>query len=271
MQSLRSSLSRSASRALRTPSVAQQLRFASKDVKFGADARAAILSGCDRLADAVGVTLGPKGRNVVIEQSFGAPKITKDGVSVAKSIEFSNKLMNMGASLVKQVASATNDVAGDGTTTATVLARAIFKEGCKAVAAGMNPMDLRRGINLAVDKVLDEVKGKSKNVTSSEEILQVATISANGDQVIGKLIADAMDKVGREGTITVTEGKTLEHQLEVVEGLKFDRGFVSPYFITNNKTQRVEFEDASILVYDKRISSVKSILPLLEFSLQNQQ
>jgi len=248
----------------------QRRNFGSKDVRFGSEGRALMLQGCDKLADAVGVTLGPKGRNVVIEQSFGAPKITKDGVTVAKSIEFSNRMMNLGAQLVKQVASSTNDTAGDGTTTATVLARAIFKEGCKAVAAGMNPMDLRRGINLAVEKVLEDIKTRSKDVTTNEEIYQVATISANGDKVVGKLIADAMEKVGREGTITVTEGKTLEHEMDVVEGLKFDRGYISPYFITNQKTARVELENAFVLLYDKRLSSVKSILPLLEYVMQNQ-
>ncbi|EPR63675.1 heat shock protein HSP60 [Toxoplasma gondii ME49] len=248
-----------------------QVRHASsKEIRFGCDARNQMLAGCNRLADAVGVTLGPKGRNVVIEQPYGSPKITKDGVTVAKSIELGNRMMNLGAQLVKQVASTTNDIAGDGTTTATLLARAIFREGCKAVDAGMNPMDLLRGINLAVEKVLAHLNSVTKNVTTSEEIFNVATISANGDKVIGKLIADAMEKVGRDGTITVSEGKTLTHELELVEGLKFDRGYISPYFITNSKEQKVELEKPFVLLYDKRISSVKSILPVLEFIVQNQ-
>eukprot|EP00070_Physeter_catodon_P041500 XP_028348394.1 uncharacterized protein LOC112062928 [Physeter catodon] len=256
----------------RSPAAARfQVRHASsKEVRFGSDARNQMLAGCNRLADAVGVTLGPKGRNVVIEQSYGSPKITKDGVTVAKSIEIGNKMMNLGAQLVKQVASTTNDIAGDGTTTATLLARAIFKEGCKAVDAGMNPMDLLRGINVAVEKVLRELERVTKNVTTSAEIFNVASISANGDRVIGQLIADAMEKVGRDGTITVSEGKTLVHALEVVEGLQFDRGFISPYFITNTKEQKVELEKPYVLLYDKRISSVKSILPVLEFVVQNQ-
>ncbi|PFH38224.1 heat shock protein HSP60 [Besnoitia besnoiti] len=255
----------------RSPGNLFQIRNASsKEIRFGSDARNQMLAGCNRLADAVGVTLGPKGRNVVIEQAYGSPKITKDGVTVAKSIELSNKMMNLGAQLVKQVASTTNDIAGDGTTTATLLARAIFREGCKAVDAGMNPMDLLRGINLAVEKVLAHLNSVTKNVTTSEEIFNVATISANGDKVVGKLIADAMEKVGRDGTITVSEGKTLTHELELVEGLNFDRGFISPYFITNSKEQKVELEKPFVLLYDKRISSVKGILPVLEFIVQNQ-
>ncbi|PHJ26112.1 chaperonin [Cystoisospora suis] len=255
----------------RSPGNFLSVRYASsKDIRFGSDARNQMLAGCNRLADAVGVTLGPKGRNVVIEQTYGSPKITKDGVTVAKSIELSNKMMNLGAQLVKQVASTTNDIAGDGTTTATLLARAIFKEGCKAVDAGMNPMDLLRGINLAVEKILKHLNSVTKTVTTSEEIFNVATISANGDKVVGRLIADAMEKVGRDGTITVSEGKTLSHEMELVEGLKFDRGFISPYFITNTKEQKVELEKPYILLYDKRISSVKSILPVLEFIVQNQ-
>eukprot|EP00921_Rhytidocystis_pertsovi_P007876 GHVQ01013045.1.p2 GENE.GHVQ01013045.1~~GHVQ01013045.1.p2 ORF type:complete len:591 (+),score=124.74 GHVQ01013045.1:92-1864(+) len=251
-------------------SVQQCRSFASKDILFGAEARSQMLLGCNKLADAVGATLGPKGRNVVIDQSFGGPKITKDGVTVAKSIEFSNKAMNLGAQLVKQVASTTNDIAGDGTTTATVLARAIYKEGCEAVAAGMNPMDLLRGINMAVEHILCELDRVKKTVTTSEDVFNVASISANGDKTIGKLIADAMDKVGREGTITVNDGKTLQHELELAEGLQFDRGFISPYFITNSKTQKVELEKPLILLHDKKISSVKALLPVLEHVLQNQ-
>lgn len=242
----------------------------SKDVRFGQEARAQMLQGCNKLADAVGATLGPKGRNVVIEQSYGCPKITKDGVTVAKAIEFGNKMMNLGAQLVRQVASATNDAAGDGTTTATVLARAIYREGCAAVAAGMNPMDLLRGIRLAVDAVLAHLDNHKKLLTTSEDIFNVATISANGDKIVGQLIADAMDKVGREGTITVTEGKLLTHELELVEGVKIDRGYISPYFITNSKEQKVELDKPYILLSDKKISSVKSLLPLLEHVLQNQ-
>ncbi|KAL8452479.1 hypothetical protein Emed_001336 [Eimeria media] len=216
--------------------------FASKDIRFGSEARAQMLAGCNRLADAVGVTLGPKGRNVVISQPFGSPKITKDGVTVAKAIELSSKTENLGAQLLKQVAATTNDVAGDGTTTATILGRAIFKEGCKAIDAGMNPMD----------------------------VLRVATISANGDAQVGALIGEAMEKVGREGTITVAEGKALQHALEVVEGLRFDRGYLSPYFITNAKEQKVELEAPYVLLVDKRLSQIQQLLPVLEFILQHQ-
>ena len=223
-----------------------------------------MLAGVNKLADAVQVTLGPKGRNVVIDQSFGPPKITKDGVTVARGIEFSDRYENMGAQLVRSVASKTNDVAGDGTTTATILTRAIFSEGCKAVAAGMNPMDVRRGISAAVDKVLEHLKRNSRTITTKDEIAQVATISANGDQAIGALIANAMEKVGREGVITVQEGKILVDELEVVEGMRFDRGFISPYFITNPKTQKVEFEKPLILLYDGKISNVQTIVPILE-------
>ena len=230
-----------------------------------------MLQGCDKLADAVQVTMGPKGRNVVIEQNFGAPKITKDGVTVAKNIEFSDRFMNLGASLVKQVASATNDVAGDGTTTATVLTRAIFSEGCKSVAAGMNPMDLRRGIQAAVDKVVAALKSKAKLISTTEEIAQVGTISANGEREIGDLIARAMEKVGKEGVITVADGKTLENELEVVEGMKFDRGFISPYFITSPKTQKVEVENPFILLVEKKVSSLQSMLPLLEQVVKTQK
>lgn len=216
------------------------------------------------MADAVQVTLGPKGRNVIIDQAYGSPKITKDGVTVAKAITFKDKQVNLGANLVKSVASKTNDIAGDGTTTATILTRAFFAEGCKAVAAGMNPMDIRRGMVLAVDKVVEYLKSISKEITTKEEIAQVATISANGDKVVGNLIADAMERVGKEGVITVQDGKTLYDELEVVEGMKFDRGFISPYFINNPKLQVVEFEQPLILVCEKKISQLQSLLPLLE-------
>lgn len=247
-----------------------QKRNASKDIRFGSEARMAILSGCNKLADAVSVTLGPKGRNVIIEQSFGTPKITKDGVTVARSIEFSNRLANLGALMIKQVAANTNDKAGDGTTTATILARSIFQQGCKAVDSGMNPMDLLRGINKGVEKVLEYLSSIKKDVTTQEEIFNVATISANGDKVIGQLIADTMKKVGKEGTITVTEGKILQHELEVVEGIKFDRGYISPYFINNSKDQKVELDKPHILIHEKKISTVKALLPVLEHVLQNQ-
>jgi len=245
--------------------------FASKDIRHGPSARAAMLHGANRLADAVAVTLGPKGRNVVIEQGFGPPKVTKDGVTVAKAIEFKNKLHNVGASLVKQVASKTNDVAGDGTTTSTVLARAIFREGTKAVVAGMNPMDLKRGIDAAVKTVLEELTKIAKPISKPEEIAQVATISANGDVVIGRMVADAFEKVGKQGTITVAEGKTLEHELEVVEGMKFDRGFISPYFITDTKAQKCVFADPLVLLYDKKISTIQSLLPVLEHAAKAQR
>ena len=246
----------------------QWTRGLAKEVKFGVESRAMMLQGCDQLADAVQVTMGPKGRNVVIEQSFGAPKITKDGVTVAKNIEFSDRFMNLGASLVKQVASATNDVAGDGTTTATVLTRAIFSEGCKSVAAGMNPMDLRRGIQAAVDKVVAELKSKAKLISTTEEIAQVGTISANGEREIGDLIARAMEKVGKEGVITVADGKTLENELEVVEGMKFERGYISPYFITNAKNQKCELENPYVLIFEKKISGLNALLPVLESVLK---
>merc|ERR1719378_757921 len=242
-----------------------------KDVRFGNEARALMLAGVDKLADAVQVTLGPKGRNVVLDQSFGAPKITKDGVTVAKGIEFKDKYHNLGAQLVRQVANKTNDIAGDGTTTSTVLCRAIFAEGCKAVAAGMNPMDLRRGINLAVDAVLADLKSRPKMISTKEEIKNVATISANSDTVVGELIANAMEKVGKEGVITVQDGKTLEDELEVVEGMKFDRGYISPYFITSPKTQKAEFENPLILLVEKKVSSLQSMLPLLEQIVKTQK
>lgn len=242
-----------------------QRGFASgKEITIGAKARSQILAGVNKLADAVQVTLGPKGRNVVIDQSFGAPKITKDGVTVAKSIEFADRHMNLGAQLVRQVAGKTNDIAGDGTTTATILVRAIFAEGTKAVAAGMNPMDVRRGIGSAVDQVLVNLKKNSRPISSKDEIAQVATISANGDKAVGQLIADAMERVGKEGVITVQDGKTLHDELEVVEGMRFDRGFISPYFITNPKTQKCEMDSPYILLHEGKISSLHTLLPLLE-------
>merc|ERR1712216_1002829 len=242
-----------------------------KDLRFGVEARALMLQGCDKLADAVQVTLGPKGRNVVIEQQYGPPKITKDGVTVAKNIEFKDRMMNLGANLVKQVSVSTNDVAGDGTTTATVLARAIFSEGCKSVAAGMNPMDLRRGINAAVEHVVAELKKNRKMISTTEEIAQVGTISANGEREIGDLIARAMEKVGKEGVITVADGKTLENELEVVEGMKFERGYISPYFVTNPKTQKCELENPFILIFEKKISGLTPLLPILESVLKTQR
>jgi len=245
--------------------------FATKEVRHGAAARAAMLTGANRLADAVAVTLGPKGRNVVIEQSFGAPKVTKDGVTVAKAIEFKSKMVNVGASLIKQVASRTNDIAGDGTTTSTVLARAIFREGSKAVVAGMNPMDLKRGIDAAVKVVLEDLEKRAKPISSPEEISQVATISANGDITIGQMVANAFERVGKDGTITVAEGKTMVHELEVVEGMKFDRGFISPHFVTNTKTGKCEFTDPLVLLYDKKISTVQAILPVLEHAAKAQR
>src|SRR5580692_7963200 len=241
--------------------------MAAKDVKFGADAREKLLRGVDILADAVQVTLGPKGRNVVIDKNFGAPRTTKDGVTVAKEIELSDKFENMGAQMVREVASKTNDAAGDGTTTATVLARAIVREGAKSVAAGMNPMDLRRSIDKAVDAVAD-LKKRSKKVKDNEEIAQVGTISANGDKEVGKMIAEAMSKVGNEGVITVEEAKGLETELDVVEGMQFDRGYISPYFITNADKMRVEMEDPYILINEKKLSALNELLPLLEAVVQ---
>jgi len=242
--------------------------MAAKDVRFGVDARDRMLRGVDILANAVRVTLGPKGRNVVLDKSFGAPRMTKDGVTVAKEIELEDKFENMGAQMVREVASKSSDFAGDGTTTATVLAQAIVKEGSKAVAAGMNPMDLKRGIDLAVEAVVADLKKNSKNVTSNEEIAQVGTISANGDAEIGKFLADAMKKVGNEGVITVEEAKSLETELEVVEGMQFDRGYISPYFITNADKMRVEMDDAYILIYEKKLSGLQELLPLLEAVVQ---
>merc|ERR1712176_413019 len=242
-----------------------------KEIRFGVEGRAAMLRGVDLLADAVQVTLGPKGRNAIIAQPYGAPKITKDGVTVAKAIDLSDPCENMGAQLIKAVASKTNDVAGDGTTTATVLARSIYSEGCKAVAAGMNPLDLKRGIQLAVDTVIKTLESISRPISSKEEVGQVGTISANSDIEIGSLIADAMERVGKEGVITVQEGKTLDNELEVVEGMKFDRGYISPYFISNAKTQEVELENPLILLGGKKASSIQQILPLLEQVVKSQQ
>ncbi|QTL02502.1 chaperonin GroEL [Aquabacter sp. L1I39] len=243
--------------------------MAAKDVKFSGDAREKLLRGVDILANAVKVTLGPKGRNVVIEKSFGAPRITKDGVSVAKEIELEDKFENLGAQLVREVASKTNDLAGDGTTTATVLAQAIVKEGAKAVAAGMNPMDLKRGIDLAVDAIVKDLAAKSKKVTSNEEIAQVGTISANGDSEVGKFLAEAMQKVGNEGVITVEEAKTAVTELDVVEGMQFDRGYLSPYFVTNAEKMRVEFEDPYILIHEKKLGALQELLPVLEAVVQS--
>lgn len=240
--------------------------FSAKDIKFGTDARAWILLGAEKLADAVEITLGPKGWNVVIEQSFGAPKITKDGVTVASAIEFEDKFENLGAQLLKQVAEKANSVAGDGTTTATLLTRAIYKEGCKAVAAGMNPMDLRRGINIAVEMVVKELKKMSKTIKDKAQIANVATISANGDKELGNLIADLFARVGSSGAITVEEGKTLDHEIDFVEGLKFDRGFMSPYFATNQKNNSCELEHPLILLVNAKISSVQSIYKYLELA-----
>ncbi len=242
--------------------------MAAKDVKFSSDAREKMLRGVDILANAVKVTLGPKGRNVVIEKSFGAPRITKDGVTVAKEIELADKFENMGAQMVREVASKQNDAAGDGTTTATVLAQAIVREGAKSVAAGMNPMDLKRGIDLAVEAVVADLKKNSKKVTSNAEVAQVGTISANGDASVGKMIAEAMQKVGNEGVITVEEAKTAETELDVVEGMQFDRGYLSPYFITNAEKMVAELEDPYILVFEKKLSSLQSMLPILEAVVQ---
>ena len=242
--------------------------MAAKDVKFSIDARDRMLRGVDILANAVKVTLGPKGRNVVLDKSFGAPRITKDGVTVAKEIELEDKFENMGAQMVREVASRTNDLAGDGTTTATVLAQAIVREGAKSVAAGMNPMDLKRGIDLAVEAIVEHLKANSKKVTSNEEIAQVGTISANGDREIGDFLAKAMAKVGNEGVITVEEAKSLETELDIVEGMQFDRGYISPYFITNADKMRVEMEDPYILIYEKKLSQLQEMLPLLEAVVQ---
>jgi len=242
--------------------------MSAKDVRFSQDARDRMLRGVDILANAVKITLGPKGRNVVLEKSYGAPRITKDGVTVAKEIELEDKFENMGAQMVKEVASKTSDAAGDGTTTATVLAQAIVREGAKSVAAGANPMDLKRGIDLAVQAVIDRLKSKSRKVTNNDEIAQVGTVSANGDAEVGKMIAEAMQKVGKEGVITVEEAKSLATELDVVEGMQFDRGYISPYFITNADKMVAELEDAYILINEKKLSSLQPVLPLLEAIVQ---
>lgn len=238
--------------------------MAAKDVKFSTDARSKMLRGLDILADAVKVTLGPKGRNVVLEKSYGAPRITKDGVSVAKEITLADKFENMGAQMLREVASKTNDIAGDGTTTATVLAQAIVREGLKAVTAGMNPMDLKRGIDMAVEAVIADIKSRSRHLQANAEIAQVATISANGEKEIGEILARAMEKVGKDGVITVEEAKSLETELEVVEGMQFDRGYISPYFTTNAEKMTCELENPFVLLYDKKISTLQPILPILE-------
>ena len=243
--------------------------MAAKDVKFGASARDKMIRGVDILADAVKVTLGPKGRNVVIDKSFGAPRITKDGVTVAKEIELADKFENMGAQMVREVASKTNDLAGDGTTTATVLAQAIVREGAKAVAAGMNPMDLKRGIDKAVTQVVSELEAKTKKITTSAEVAQVGTLSANGEAEIGEMIAQAMEKVGNEGVITVEEAKSIQTELDVVEGMQFDRGYVSPYFITNAEKMIAELDNPYILIFEKKLSQLQPMLPLLEAVVQS--
>jgi chaperonin GroEL len=247
----------------------EETPMAAKDVKFAQDARDRMLRGVDILAEAVKVTLGPKGRNVVLDKSFGAPRVTKDGVTVAKEIELEDKFENMGAQMVKEVASKTSDAAGDGTTTATVLAQAIVKEGAKSVAAGANPMDLKRGIDQAVLAVVEQLKSKSKKVTNNEEIAQVGTVSANGDTEIGKMIAEAMEKVGKEGVITVEEAKSLESELSVVEGMQFDRGYISPYFITDANKMVAELEDPYILIHEKKLATLQPLLPLLEAVVQS--
>src|SRR2546429_2046123 len=243
--------------------------MSAKEVKFGVDARDRMLRGVDILANAVKVTLGPKGRNVVLDKSFGAPRITKDGVTVAKEIELDDKFENMGAQMVREVASKTTDTAGDGTTTATVLAAAIVREGAKSVAAGMNPMDLKRGIDIAVHAVVRDIEKRAKPVASSAEVAQVGTISANGDAAIGKMIAQAMQKVGNEGVITVEENKSLETEVDIVEGMKFDRGYLSPYFITNAEKMTAELEDVYVLLHEKKLSGLQSMLPVLEAVVQS--
>jgi chaperonin GroEL len=243
--------------------------MAAKEVKFRSDARESMLRGVDILANAVKVTLGPKGRNVVLDKSFGAPRITKDGVTVAKEIELADKFENMGAQMVRAVASKTSDTAGDGTTTATILAQSIVQEGVKAVAAGMNPMDLKRGIDRAVEAIVAELKANARKVTKNDEIAQVGTISANGDAEIGRFLAEAMQKVGNEGVITVEEAKTAETELEVVEGMQFDRGYLSPYFVTNQDKMRAELEDPYVLIHEKKLSNLQALLPILEAVVQS--
>ncbi|CAL5439512.1 unnamed protein product [Camellia sinensis] len=266
-----SSIRSSASRTVVCSRVIHGRNYVAKDIIFGIRARAAMLRGVNELAEAVKVTMGPKGRNVIIENNRGGPKVTKDGVTVAKSIKFAEKAKNVGADLVKQVASATNSVAGDGTTCATVLTQAIFKEGCKSVAAGANVMDLRSGINLAVDAVIAHLKSGALMISTLEEITQVATISANGDTEIGELIARAMEKVGKEGVITVADGNTLEDELDVVEGMKLGRGYISPYFVTDQKTQKCELENPLILIHDKKISDMNSLVRILELAVKKHQ
>src|SRR5690625_5750356 len=243
--------------------------MAAKDVKFSSEARQRMLRGVDTLADAVKVTLGPKGRNVVLDKSVGAPRITKDGVTVAKEFELSDKFENMGAQMVREVASKTNEPAGDGTTTATVLAQAIVREGTKSVAAGMNPMDLKRGIDAAVAAVVADLRTRSRDISKPEEVAQVGTISANGDRTIGETIAEAIQKVGNEGVITVEEAKSLETELEVVEGMQFDRGYLSPYFVTDADKMRAELEDPYILIHEKKLSNLQALLPVLEAVVQS--
>merc|ERR1712166_1124206 len=272
MGSLRASTMLGASRHLtRAVGRSASRGFATgKDIKFGVEARALMLQGVDQLADAVQVTLGPKGRNAILEQSFGSPKITKDGVTVAKAIEFENRHHNMGAQLVRSVANRTNDSAGDGTTTATVLTRAIYSDGCKAVAAGMNPMDIHRGITAAVDAMVEEMTKMATPVEGPDTVEEVATISANGDKTIGSLIREAMEKVGNEGVITVQDGKTLHDELEITQGMKFDRGYISPYFVTDPKTGKVEFDDAYFLFVEKKVSNIQSLMPVLEAVIKTQ-
>ena len=243
--------------------------MSAKNIFFGSDARSKMLTGVNKLADAVKVTLGPKGRNVVMDKSFGAPRITKDGVSVAKEIELKDKFENMGAQMVRDVASKTNDIAGDGTTTATVLTQAIATEGMKAVAAGMNPMDLKRGVDLAVDAVVNEIRKKSKVIKTDKEVAQVGTIASNGDAEVGKMISSAMQKVGKEGVITVEEAKSLDTELDVVEGMMFDRGYLSPYFVTNAEKMITELGDCYVLLHEKKLSSLQPMLPLLESIVQS--
>src|SRR5690606_16300810 len=242
--------------------------MAAKDVKFAAEARERMMRGVDILANAVKVTLGPKGRNVILEKSFGAPRSTKDGVTVAKEIELEDKFENMGAQMVREVAQKTNDIAGDGTTTATVLAQAIVREGLKSVAAGMNPMDLKRGIDKAVHQAVEEIEKRAKKVKNSDEVAQVGTISANGEREIGTMIAEAMQKVGNEGVITVEEAKSLETELDVVEGMQFDRGYLSPYFVTNADKMVAELEDPYILIHEKKLTGLQAMLPVLEAVVQ---
>ncbi|KAH7865923.1 hypothetical protein Vadar_013184 [Vaccinium darrowii] len=265
---LASSIRSSASRKLVQSRILQDRNYVAKDISFGTGARAAMLQGVNELAEAVKVTMGPKGRNVIIEKKHGDPKVTKDGVTVAKSIEFEEKAKNIGANLVKQVASATNSAAGDGTTCATVLTQAIFMEGCKSVAAGVNVMDLRTGINMAVDAVIADLKNKALMISTPEEIVQVATISANGEREIGELIARAMEKVGKDGIITIADGITLDDELDVVEGMKLGRGYISPYFVTDQKTQKCELENPLILIHDKKISDMNSLVRILELAVE---